>query len=113
MSDSDAFNERFSAWLGAHPTWTFDAVRRVLRRVLVFEDFTTAFGFMTVVAIRAQELNHHPDWSNSYHQVAIELTTHSAGTVTDTDLELATFVDEWAERCGVKPAQLPEPHGRL
>jgi 4a-hydroxytetrahydrobiopterin dehydratase len=94
--------EQVSAWVDEHRAWSYDE-RRVLRRTFTFADFVAAFGFMTVVAIRAQELNHHPDWSNAYHRVEVELTTHSADAVTENDLELAAFMDEWAERCGVKP----------
>lgn len=95
--------EQVSAWVDEHRAWSYDDERRVLRRTFTFADFVAAFGFMTVVAIRAQELNHHPDWSNAYHRVEVELTTHSADAVTENDFELAAFMDEWAERCGVKP----------
>lgn len=96
-----ASDEQLAAWIADHPAWTYDAERRVVARTFAFGDFVAAFGFMTVVAIRAQELNHHPDWSNSYNTVDVELTTHSAGAVTENDLALATFMDEWAGRHGV------------
>jgi 4a-hydroxytetrahydrobiopterin dehydratase len=102
MSRAALSPERISAWLDEHGSWAYDGERRVLKRTFTFADFVAAFGFMTVVAIRAQELNHHPDWSNAYHRVDVELTTHSADAVTENDLELAAFMDEWAARCGVK-----------
>jgi 4a-hydroxytetrahydrobiopterin dehydratase len=97
-----ASDEQLAAWIGDHPAWTYDAERRVLSRKLAFADFVAAFGFMTVVAIRAQELNHHPDWSNAYNAVEVELTTHSAEAVTENDFALGSFMDEWAGRHGAK-----------
>lgn len=94
--------EQVAAWVDEHRAWSYDGEQRVLKRTFVFADFVAAFGFMTVVAIRAQELNHHPDWSNAYNTVDVELTTHSADAVTENDLELAAFMDEWASRHGVK-----------
>lgn len=60
-----------------------------------FEDFKEAFAFMTKVAQIAEELKHHPEWSNVYNKVTIKLCTHDAGdTVTDKDRELAKRIDE-------------------
>lgn len=65
-----------------------------LVRTFKFKDFTEAFGFMTKVAIEAEKADHHPNWSNVYNQVTIELTTHDAGnTVTDNDRALAAKID--------------------
>lgn len=54
-----------------------------------FADFAEAFGFMSAVAVVAAELDHHPDWSNSYSRVVIDLVTHDLGGVTERDLALA------------------------
>jgi len=60
-----------------------------------FNDFGEAFSFMTQVALKAEKMNHHPDWSNLYNKVEIKLCTHDAGgIVTATDRELAIFIDE-------------------
>lgn len=60
-----------------------------------FKDFVTAFGFMTKVAIEAEKMNHHPEWSNVYNKVTIKLSTHDAGNiVTDKDRELAAKIDQ-------------------
>ena len=68
-----------------------------LSRTFQFSDFTTAFGFMTKVAIEAEKMNHHPNWSNVYNQVTIELNTHDAGNiVTNKDRELAKAIDKVA-----------------
>jgi 4a-hydroxytetrahydrobiopterin dehydratase len=53
-----------------------------LGREFKFKDFSEAFAFMTRVALAAESMNHHPDWSNAYNQVKIELVTHSAGGIT-------------------------------
>jgi 4a-hydroxytetrahydrobiopterin dehydratase len=60
----------------------------------VFDDFPRALGFMTCVGVRAEKMDHHPEWSNVYNRVEVELTTHDAGTVTTLDLALARFMDE-------------------
>ena len=60
-----------------------------LHRGFVFQDFEEAFGFMTAVAAEAERLGHHPDWSNVYNRVTIDLVTHDAGGITALDFELA------------------------
>ena len=64
-----------------------------LRREVVLGDFVEAFGFMARVALLAERMNHHPEWSNVYKRVAIDLTTHEAGGITERDLELAAAID--------------------
>ena len=60
----------------------------------VFKNFTEAFGFMTKVAIEAEKMGHHPDWSNVYNKVTIMLSTHDAGDiVTEKDHALAKIID--------------------
>ena len=73
------------------PEWTL--VDRKLRRELTFADFSEAFGFMTRVALIAEKLNHHPDWSNSWNHVTIEITSHDKGGVTDRCVEFAERVN--------------------
>lgn len=63
-----------------------------LRREFVFADFSAAFGFMTRVALAAEAMNHHPDWSNAWNKVSISLVTHSAGGLTANDFELASKI---------------------
>lgn len=66
-----------------------------LKREFEFADFVTAWGFMTKVAMTAEKMNHHPNWSNVYNTVTIELSTHDAGNVvTDKDRELAEKIDQ-------------------
>jgi 4a-hydroxytetrahydrobiopterin dehydratase len=64
-----------------------------LHRELTFADFTEAWAFMQRVAEVAEELDHHPDWCNSWNRVTINLFSHSAGAITDKDRELARRID--------------------
>ena len=73
--------------------WTLDEDRRGIRRELQFADFNAAFGFMTRVALKADAMNHHPEWFNVYGTVRIRLSTHDAGGLSPLDAELARFVD--------------------
>jgi 4a-hydroxytetrahydrobiopterin dehydratase len=88
-------NERAAA-LETVPGWIYDAAERAIRRDFRFADFGEAFAFMTRVAIAAEKLDHHPDWSNSWNKVAVSLSTHSAGGVTAKDLALARLMDGFA-----------------
>jgi len=66
-----------------------------LSRTFKFKNFIEAFGFMSQVAIIAEKMNHHPNWSNVYNQLTIELNTHDAGNiVTEKDRELANAIDQ-------------------
>jgi len=65
-----------------------------LHREILFNDFSEAFGFMTRVALIAEQMNHHPEWSNVYHRVTIDLTTHDMGGISTLDLEFARKVNE-------------------
>jgi 4a-hydroxytetrahydrobiopterin dehydratase len=66
-----------------------------LKRKFEFSNFIDAFGFMTKVALTAEKMNHHPEWSNVYNKVSITLCTHDAGnTVTSKDKKLAEAIDK-------------------
>ena len=65
-----------------------------------FADFATAFSFMTAIAIHADRMGHHPEWSNVYNRVVIELTTHDSGGLTASDIELAAIITAAAGRAG-------------
>ncbi len=68
-----------------------------ITRVFKFEDFVSAFGFMTQIAIHAEKMNHHPEWFNVYNRVDVTLTTHDAGGVTDKDVTLAQIMNTLAD----------------
>ena len=65
-----------------------------LHRIFILDNFVQAFGFMTQVAIVAEKMNHHPEWSNVYKTVRVDLTTHSEGCITQLDAELAAKMDD-------------------
>ena len=72
-----------------------DAGRSKLVRHFEFNDFVEAFGFMTRVALLAERADHHPNWSNVYNRITIELTSHDAGNrVTQLDRDLAAAIDK-------------------
>ena len=69
-----------------------------LTRTFKFKNFIKAFSFMTEVAIEAEKLNHHPNWSNEYNLVIITLSTHDTGNIiTNKDRELALAIDSLLE----------------
>lgn len=74
--------------------WRFEA-GKLLKR-FEFRDFVTAFGWMTEVALTAEKLDHHPDWTNVYRSVDVALQTHDAGGVTEYDFALARRMDACA-----------------
>jgi 4a-hydroxytetrahydrobiopterin dehydratase len=69
-----------------------------LHREYKFRDFSYAFGFMATAATAIEKRNHHPEWSNVYNRVTVDLTTHDAGGITAKDTELAALLDEVANR---------------
>ena len=73
--------------------WQAVAERDAIQRKFRFADFNEAFGFMTRVAIKAQEMDHHPEWFNVYNKVEITLSTHEANGLTERDIKLARFID--------------------
>jgi 4a-hydroxytetrahydrobiopterin dehydratase len=73
------------------PHWSRDGNR--LCREFRFSDFSEAFGFMSRVALAAEQLGHHPEWSNVWNRVTIALTTHDTGGLSNLDVELARRVD--------------------
>ncbi|MBM6576721.1 4a-hydroxytetrahydrobiopterin dehydratase [Microvirga sp. SRT01] len=79
------------------PEWDFDEGRDAITRTIVFADFIEAFGFMTQVALIAERMNHHPEWTNVYNRVDILLTTHDAGGISPRDIDMATAIDAIVE----------------
>jgi len=67
-----------------------------LHREFTFPDFVAAFGFMTRSALVAESMDHHPDWSNVWNRVTVDLHTHDAGGITELDLKLARRMGELA-----------------
>lgn len=65
-----------------------------LHRDFVFTDFSAAFGFMSRAALAAEKMDHHPDWSNSWNKVTVDLSSHDVGGLTDRDERLARRMNE-------------------
>jgi len=78
-------------WLNNHPNWRLEADKLVSERS--FHDFSQAWGFMSRVALLAEQQQHHPEWTNVYNRVVINLTTHDAGGLTARDTSLAEAID--------------------
>ena len=76
--------------------WAETPGRDAIQKSYKFADFNTAFGFMSRVALKAERMDHHPEWFNVYNKVDVVLATHDAGGVTEKDVELATFMDQAA-----------------
>lgn len=89
-------DEEVRARLAEIPGW--DLVDGKLHRELRFVDFVAAFGFMTRLALIAEKSEHHPEWSNVYDRVVIDLRTHDAGGITDRDFALAAAANRLASR---------------
>ena len=77
--------------------WTRADGRHAIQKTFKFEDFARAFAFMTKVAEKAEQMDHHPEWFNVYATVDVTLATHDAGGVTQLDMDLAKFMDEAAD----------------
>ena len=76
--------------------WSHDAGRDALSKTFKFKNFVEAFGWMTQIAIHAEKLNHHPEWSNVYRTVDVTLTTHDANGLSELDAKLARTMDALA-----------------
>lgn len=77
--------------------WNRADGREAIVKTFKFADFNAAFGFMTRVALKAEQLNHHPEWFNVWNRVDVTLATHDAGGLTALDFELAGFMNATAQ----------------
>jgi len=76
--------------------WTLDVGGKSISRKFEFHNFSEAFAFMTRSALAAEKLDHHPDWSNSWNKVTIDIVSHDKGGITDTCIALAEAVNRAA-----------------
>jgi len=74
------------------PGWEYS--NNCISKEFKFRNFIDAFDFMKAVAPEAEKMNHHPDWTNVYNRVVVKLSTHSAGRVTEKDIELAKVMEK-------------------
>ena len=85
-----------SSALVTHPGWHLSVGRAAIQKSFRFADFNAAWGFMSRVALVAEKLDHHPEWSNVYGKVDITLTTHDAGGLSARDIALAAEIERIA-----------------
>ncbi|MCL6544643.1 MAG: 4a-hydroxytetrahydrobiopterin dehydratase [Bryobacteraceae bacterium] len=89
-------DSEIQAALGKLPGWSVQNGK--LHRDYAFPDFVHAFGFMATAAIAIEAMNHHPEWSNVWNRVSIDLITHDSGGITAKDVELAAKLESLAAR---------------
>jgi 4a-hydroxytetrahydrobiopterin dehydratase len=77
--------------------WAATDGRDAIAKTFTFKDFNAAFCFMTRVALKAERMDHHPEWFNVYNRVDVTLATHDAGGVTEKDVKLARFMNAAAD----------------
>lgn len=90
------------ALLPALEGWAMVEGRDAITKRFVFDDFSQAFGWMTRVALLAEAMNHHPEWTNVYRTVEVTLTSHDAHGLTRRDVEMAQRMDRLALEHGVR-----------
>lgn len=83
--------------------WKLQDGRDAIEKSYTFENFVTAFGFMSSAALVAQQLDHHPEWFNVYNRVDVVLSTHDANGLTQLDIDLAEAMDGLAKGRTKKP----------
>ncbi|ORY91121.1 putative pterin-4-alpha-carbinolamine dehydratase [Syncephalastrum racemosum] len=77
--------------------WSKTDGRDAIKKVFQFKDFNEAFGFMTRVALKADKMDHHPEWFNVYNRVEVTLSTHDCQGLSTRDIDLAQFCDQSAK----------------
>ena len=82
--------------MDAPQDWTFEQGNKALVRTLKFKDFSEAFGFLTRVALHAEKVDHHPEFTSVWNRVDLRLTSHDAGGVTKRDIDLAEAISRLA-----------------
>ncbi|MEO0551298.1 MAG: 4a-hydroxytetrahydrobiopterin dehydratase [Pseudomonadota bacterium] len=99
MSDkigAEAALAKLTAWEA------LDEDRDAISKTFIFSDFKSAWAFMSGAALKAEQLDHHPEWFNVYNRVEVILTTHDADGVTDLDVTLGSFMDNLAAQLGLQ-----------
>ena len=84
------------------PLWALEVNGQAIHREFVFVNFKQAFEFMNLCAEYSEEIDHHPDWANSWNKVSVSLSTHSAGALTKLDIQLAKTMDVFASQVSSK-----------
>ncbi|MCR9257668.1 MAG: 4a-hydroxytetrahydrobiopterin dehydratase [Alphaproteobacteria bacterium] len=76
--------------------WEMARNRDAIQKTFTFKNFSEAWGFMSRVALKAEQMDHHPEWFNVYRTVEVTLSTHDVGGLSELDIELAKFCDSLA-----------------
>lgn len=90
--DEEKSNERLKTLIESG--WVFVSDTRSITKEFKFGNFIEAFSFMSAVALLAEKMNHHPEWSNTYNKVHITLTTHDKGGLSELDLNLGEMIEK-------------------
>ena len=96
MTVEQLTEEERGSWLRGLTGWSLARDGKAIVRSFEFADFSEAFAFMTRVALKAEAMNHHPEWFNVYNRVDIVLTSHDVAGISDRDSTLAGFIDNIA-----------------
>ena len=88
--ECENYKKKFEKINGWEPT---SDGREAYSKIFKFADFKQAFSFMTSIAMKAEQINHHPEWENVYNNVTITLTTHDKGGITELDYDMALFAE--------------------
>lgn len=90
--DEDAWEKAIAHLTG----WDYNSQRDAVTKTFIFKDFSEAWAFMSRIALKAEQMNHHPEWFNVYNKVQITLTTHEVKGLSERDVKLADAIDEYA-----------------
>ena len=88
-------SQDIESFLSKNNGWSRVEGRSAIKKTYEFKNFNAAFGFMTRVAMVAEQMNHHPEWFNVYNRIDVTLSTHDAGGVTERDFKLAEKMDKF------------------
>lgn len=91
--------EQRSHMLSQLQGWSIHPSRDAIQKHFTFADFNAAWGFMNRVALEAERMNHHPEWSNVWNRVEVVLTTHDVGGLSTLDVRMAGHIDRFAAAC--------------
>src|SRR5262249_29795579 len=98
MASKRATDDEIKAALGSLPGWAQVEGRSAISKRFTFADFNEAWGFMSRLALVAEQMSHHPEWSNVWNRVDVTLSTHDAGGLSDLDFKLAAAAEKIAKR---------------
>ncbi|MGC6512308.1 MAG: 4a-hydroxytetrahydrobiopterin dehydratase [Parvibaculales bacterium] len=99
MTGKFSNSERLNAMKNL-PGWSKVRGKEAIQKTFTFTSFSAAFAWMTKIALRAEQLDHHPEWFNVYNKVTVTLTTHDVGGLSQLDVEMASYMNKTAGRAG-------------